>query len=118
VILILEGEEVDIFDDGALTAAIARRTERVLADMQTVSAPHREKQLLNIVTFIALKAGALAAYHSARPDEPIDRAHLVEIAQQLQQAVGLNFIQPEPQPAAPQIILPPGAALEGEDSGS
>lgn len=115
--LILDGEVVDIFDEAAMQAAIERRTGRVLSQLDEENASVREEQLLNTVTFIALKAGALAAYHSLRRDEPVNLDHLVEVAQQLQAAVGLTFVQPEPEPAnEPRIILPPGAELlEGDD---
>jgi hypothetical protein len=116
VILLLEGEEVDVFDDGALLAAIERRTDKVLARLNSAEAAFRERKMLSSVTFIALKAGALAGYHSVRPGEPISIDHVVEVAQQLGQLVGLNLAV-EQQPSAPQIIVPPGA-LEGDDSDS
>lgn len=116
--LLLEGEEIDIFDEAALMSAIERRTESLIK-IASGTPEERERALLNSFTYLALKVGALAAYHSARREDPISLDHLVEVAQQIQASVGLNFIQPEPivAAAAPQLIVP-NAALEGADDDS
>jgi hypothetical protein len=121
VILVLEGQPVDLLDDKALLAAIEQRTTKIVARLNQAEAYVREEQLLNVVTFIALKAGALVAYHAANPDLPVDLAHVREVAAQLNQIVGINMVTDAEQPTdqSPQIILPPGAAAnEGDDSGS
>ncbi len=115
MILLLDGQQVDVFDDVALMNAIRERTERVLQPGQVAgTAEERERVMVAFVTYAAVKVGALATYHRAT-GEAVSIEHVEELAEQLHRAVGLQF-KSEAQPAQPEIIVPLNAAKEGEDA--
>ncbi len=113
MILILEGQEVDLNDEAALVEAIKSRTERVIGPLPAEGAAERERQAFSFITFIALKTGALAAYHEAT-GTAVDVENVREIASQLEELTGLKFATEFAIPP-PSIIVPPAAATEGED---
>mgnify|MGYP000899728985 CR=1 FL=1 len=114
---ILDGVEVDLDDEDALRLAVEDRTARVLGKRE-VPATRHEQILYNLVTYFAIEAGALAAYQLTNPHEPANVGHIVQLAQELGDVVGLQLgLGPADVavPERPTIIVPPGAANEGDE---
>jgi hypothetical protein len=116
----IDGQIADIFDDAALRRIIEERTERVISPLLTADAPNRERALFNTLTWLAVRTGALASFHYARPNEPFELNHLIELAGALHDCVGMKLVLPElpeaePKAGQPQIIMPAKAANEGDD---
>lgn len=113
----LDGVEIDLEDDDALRVAIEERTMRLLGGLDPPRA-RSEQVLFNLMTYFAIKSGALAAYHLTNPHEPANVGHLVQLAQELADVVSLQLgLGPAnvAVPDRPTIIVPPSAANEGDE---